>query len=170
MTRTVELIEQACDYAIGGVGRYASDLFVGGNPWSLSALWMGMYYAAAGKEDRARHYLDWCLRHAARHDFLPEQSDKRTGEPASAVPLGWSHAWAIVLLQMLGKKSVESPRALPAPNGSRKAESQDGKLAAAASPPAGSAKPPASGAPAGSRPLENPSAPTPGGKAPHPRS
>jgi glucoamylase len=104
LAKTVELMEKSCDYAIGGVGRYASDLFVGGNPWSLAALWIAMYYAAAGQVDRAREHLDWCLRHATRHDFLPEQSDKRTGEPASAVPLGWSHAWAIVLLQMLGER------------------------------------------------------------------
>jgi glucoamylase len=114
MVKTVSLIEQSCDYAIGGIGRYASDLFVGGNPWSLSALWMGMYLAAAGQKERAREYLDWCLRHAACHDFLPEQSDKRTGEPASAVPLGWSHAWAIVLLQMLGKETAETAVAPPA--------------------------------------------------------
>jgi len=116
MARTVALIEQSCDYAVGGVGRYASDLFVGGNPWSLSALWMAMYYATAGNAARARHYLDWCLRHAACHDFLPEQSDKRTGEAASAVPLGWSHAWAIVLLHVLGKNAVgklEPPGAQP---------------------------------------------------------
>jgi oligosaccharide amylase len=169
MARTVELIEQACDYAIGGVGRYASDLFVGGNPWSLSALWMGMYHAAAGNEDRARHYLDWCLCHAARHDFLPEQSDKRTGEPASAVPLGWSHAWAIVLLQMLGKKGAESPHALPAANGSKKTETPAGELTAAASPPAGSATPPASGAPAGSGPMKNRDAPALGDTVPPPR-
>src|SRR5205085_7087185 len=91
---------------MGGIGRYPSDLFVGGNPWSLSALWIGLYYAAAGQKEQARHYLDWCLRHAACHDFLPEQSDKRTGEPASAVPLGWSHAWAVVLLRMLGTKAA----------------------------------------------------------------
>jgi GH15 family glucan-1,4-alpha-glucosidase len=170
MVRTVELIEQACDYAIGGVGRYASDLFVGGNPWSLSALWMGMYHAAAGNEERARHYLDWCLRHAARHDFLPEQSDKRTGEPASAVPLGWSHAWAIVLLQMLGKKSGGPPRALPAENGKKKTESPGGELAAASSPPTGSPTPPVRGTPAGSRPMKNPDAPAPGETSPRPRS
>jgi glucoamylase len=113
MAKTVGLIEQSCDYAIGGIGRYASDLFVGGNPWSLSALWMGMYYAVAGRKDLAREYLDWCLKHAACHDFLPEQSDKRTGEPASAVPLGWSHAWVIVLLQMLGKEPPDTAIAPP---------------------------------------------------------
>jgi len=43
-------------------------------------------------EDAQRH-LDWCLEHTTAHDFIPEQSDKRTGEPASASPLAWSHAW-----------------------------------------------------------------------------
>jgi glucoamylase len=117
MAHTASRIEQACDYAIGGIGRYASDLFVGGNPWSLSALWLAMYLAAAGEKERAREYLDWCLKHAACHDFLPEQSDKRTGEPASAVPLGWSHAWAIVLLHMLSEeptgRSVIPPPGIP---------------------------------------------------------
>jgi oligosaccharide amylase len=177
MTRTVELIEQSCDYAIGGVGRYASDLFVGGNPWSLSALWMGMYHAAAGNEKRAREYLDWCLRHAGCHDFLPEQSDKRTGEPASAVPLGWSHAWAIVLLRMLGQKPTQPPVA----NGSKSAESREGKLPAAECSPSGrSSLPPLPAEEAGSAP-SRPSAPGSerledrpiaalGGKTPPPRS
>jgi glucoamylase len=102
MKRTVELIEKACDYPVGGVGRYASDLFVGGNPWSLSALWLALYYVETGQVSEARRHLDWCLRHTTTHDFIPEQSDKRTGEPASAVPLGWSHAWMVVLLQGLG--------------------------------------------------------------------
>jgi len=111
MVRTVELLEKACDYPIGGVGRYASDLFVGGNPWSLSALWLAMYYARAGRFTEARAHLDWTLRHATSHDFIPEQNDKRTGAPASAMPLGWSHALAIIVLQLLG--GVPSERAGP---------------------------------------------------------
>jgi glucoamylase len=106
MAHTVELLEKACDYPVGGVGRYASDLFVGGNPWSLSALWLGLYYVEAGKVSEAKRHLEWCLRHTTTHDFIPEQSDKRTGEPASAVPLGWSHAWMVVLLQGLGAVTV----------------------------------------------------------------
>jgi glucoamylase len=113
MVHTVELIEKACDYPVGGVGRYASDLFVGGNPWSLSALWLALYYVEAGQVSEARRHLDWCLRHTTTHDFIPEQSDKRTGEPASAVPLGWSHAWMVVLLQGLG--AVKGDGRLPAP-------------------------------------------------------
>lgn len=123
MARTVELLEQACDYPIGGVGRYASDLFVGGNPWSLSALWMALYYVEVGRLDDAWRHLDWCLCHTALHDFIPEQSDKRTGEPASASPLGWSHAWLIILLQRLGKATsserssriVRAPASVPGP-------------------------------------------------------
>jgi hypothetical protein len=75
---------------------------------------MAMYQAAAGQKEGARKYLDWCLEHAACHDFLPEQSDKRTGEAASAVPLGWSHAWAIVLLHMLSDEPT-GRSVIPAP-------------------------------------------------------
>jgi GH15 family glucan-1,4-alpha-glucosidase len=92
---------------------------VGGNPWSLSALWLALYYVEAGQPSDARRHLDWCLRHTTTHDFIPEQSDKRTGEPASAVPLGWSHAWMVVLLQGLGavKGDAGADRSarLPAP-------------------------------------------------------
>jgi glucoamylase len=123
MVQTVGLIERASDYPIGGVGRYASDLFVGGNPWSLSALWLGLYYVEVGRVEDAQRHLDWCLRHTTAHDFIPEQSDKRTGEPASASPLAWSHAWMILFLQRLGKltssgrscRTAREPASVPGP-------------------------------------------------------
>jgi oligosaccharide amylase len=101
MTRTVAAFEAEFGYPIGGVGRYKSDLFVGGNPWSLAAVWLGLYYASAGRKLDAIRHIDWCLKHAVMHDFIPEQSDKRTGDPASAQPLAWSHAWMVILLQRL---------------------------------------------------------------------
>src|SRR5207248_3195614 len=102
LRRTVEQVERAFDYRIGGAGRYAGDRFLGGNPWSLSAIWLALYHAHAGRREEAFRWLDWCLDHAARHDLLPEQSDRETGEPVGATPLGWSHAWMVVLLQYLG--------------------------------------------------------------------
>jgi len=102
MVRTVERLEAEADYAVGGVGRYASDLFMGGNPWSLSAIWLALYFAETGRVQDVYRQLDWCLQHAMLHDFLPEQSHKQTGLPAGAAPLGWSHAWVIVVLQRLG--------------------------------------------------------------------
>lgn len=106
MTRTVERIESACDFPIKGVGRYAGDLFMGGNPWSLAALWLAHYYAAAGRAPEARHHLDWCVRYASPHGFLAEQQDKRTGAPVSANPLAWSHAWLITLIHTLEEKGL----------------------------------------------------------------
>ncbi len=106
MVNTVQRIEAAVDYPIEGVGRYASDLFMGGNPWSLSAIWLALYFAETGQVAEVRRQLDWCLKHAMLHDFLPEQSDRHTGAPTSATPLGWSHAWIIVLFQRLAQHGV----------------------------------------------------------------
>jgi GH15 family glucan-1,4-alpha-glucosidase len=103
MAETARRLEAAMQYPISGVGRYASDLFVGGNPWSLSAIWLALYYAEAGQVQEVQRHLAWCLKYAMLHDFLPEQSNKHTGAPASAAPLAWSHAWMIVVLQRLGR-------------------------------------------------------------------
>ena len=103
MVRTVQRLEREVDYPIEGVGRYASDLFMGGNPWSLSAIWLAMYFAETGQMQEVHRQLNWCLKHAMLHDFLPEQSHRENGAPTSATPLGWSHAWIIVLLQRVGE-------------------------------------------------------------------
>lgn len=111
MERTVARLEAEVDYPIEGVGRYKSDLFVGGNPWSLSAIWLALYFVETGQMGEVQRQLDWCLRHAMLHDLLPEQSDKHLGHPASAAPLGWSHAWVVVLLQRMA--AFQAGGALP---------------------------------------------------------
>jgi glucoamylase len=105
MVDTVERLQQCVDYPIDGVGRYPSDLFMGGNPWSLSAIWLALYFVETGEVEEVARQLDWCLRHATLHDFMPEQCHKQQGTPSGASPLGWSHAWVIVVLQRLGRLS-----------------------------------------------------------------
>ncbi len=127
MRNTAKRIEQSMKYAAGGIGRYASDLFMGGNPWSLSALWLALFHVETGDLAECYRLLYWCLKHATLHDFMPEQSQKQTGAPAGASPLGWSHAWVIILLQRIGRRLTtegESPPAKdprPAPTGGRPA-------------------------------------------------
>jgi glucoamylase len=114
MVRTVQRLEAAVDYPVKGAGRYPSDLFIGGNPWSLSAIWLALYFAETGQVQGVYRHLNWCLKHAMLHDFLPEQSHKQTGAPTSATPLGWSHAWTIVVLQRLGRLIRDVPEVWPA--------------------------------------------------------
>jgi oligosaccharide amylase len=113
MVRTVQRLEAEVDYPIEGVGRYPSDLFAGGNPWSLSAIWLALYFAETGQVQEVYRHLNWCLKHAMLHDFLPEQSHKQTGAPTSAMPLCWSHAWMIALLQKLGELVRNVPDLTP---------------------------------------------------------
>ncbi len=113
MAQTVRKLKEEVDYPIEGVGRYASDLFMGGNPWSLSAIWLALYYAETGETQEVYRQLNWCLKHAMLHDFMPEQSHKQTGAPAGASPLGWSHAWIVLVLQKLGRLVREAPDLVP---------------------------------------------------------
>ncbi|MBI3947353.1 MAG: hypothetical protein HY321_15625 [Armatimonadetes bacterium] len=106
MARAVERIEQVAGYPEGGVGRYAGDLFMGGNPWPLGALWLCLYYVGAGQWPPPHNHLEWCLRHATPRGFLAEQQDRRTGAPLSAVPLAWAHAWLIAVAHALDDRGL----------------------------------------------------------------
>ncbi len=120
LVRAVEWIEGACEYPVRGVGRYASDLFMGGNPWPLSALWLSLYYVHAGQWPPPREHLEWCLAHTTPHGFIAEQQDKRTGAPVSAMPLAWAHAWFTALMHALVARGVwRTPTPDPASESSR---------------------------------------------------
>ncbi|HWJ02067.1 MAG TPA: glycoside hydrolase family 15 protein, partial [Verrucomicrobiae bacterium] len=102
MKKTVDnLVETLTDKNIGGIGRYRNDCYVGGNPWVITTLWAGLYEGSAGHWDKALARLKWTLDHQTGLGLLPEQVHTKTGEPAWAVPLAWSHAMFILLSIML---------------------------------------------------------------------
>jgi len=75
-----------------GLLRYPGDTYVGGNPWLLTRLWLGLarrrpgaHVPADGIEDVAG-----CATPAM---LLAEQVDAHTGRPVWVVPLAWSHAF-----------------------------------------------------------------------------
>ncbi|MGE5474135.1 MAG: glycoside hydrolase family 15 protein [Ignavibacteriales bacterium] len=99
MVNTIETIEKSLAISgIGGIKRYLTDNYIGGNPWIISTLWLALYHIKSGEIEKAKGYFNWAVKHRTKLDFLPEQIDKNTGNPAWVIPLTWSHAMFIIVL------------------------------------------------------------------------
>jgi GH15 family glucan-1,4-alpha-glucosidase len=102
-----------CHAAIGGVARYHGDQYqreddvpqdVPGNPWFISALWLGEYEIVRAQTLQQLHealpYLEWCAKNALPSGVLAEQVHPVTGCALSVSPLTWSHSafvWVVLL-------------------------------------------------------------------------
>jgi len=95
--RLVATVDAVARDLRAGVGlmRYPGDTYVGGNPWLLTRLWLGLArrepgaaVVADGVEDVAGCATGGML--------LPEQVDAVTGRPVWVVPLAWSHAFFVL--------------------------------------------------------------------------
>jgi len=81
-----------------GVARYEydnyfkSDPAYKGNPWFVTTLWMGQFYAMIGKTDETKKIIDWALDHGVSSGVLSEQINPENGLIISVTPLVWSHA------------------------------------------------------------------------------
>jgi glucoamylase len=96
MRKTAADLESAFTFGVGGLGRYPSDQYYDGNPWILTTLWLALYYEKLGELEKAEQLITWALDHSTELGLLPEQIDKQTGAPISAVPLAWSHAFFVL--------------------------------------------------------------------------
>ncbi|RJX39695.1 glycoside hydrolase family 15 [Paenibacillus pinisoli] len=115
MRRTADTIEAALTVpGVGGIKRYEDDIYIGGNPWILTTLWLAHYRVATGDLAAARKLLDWAMAHRTETGLLPEQVDKVTGETAWVVPLTWSHAMFVLTIFMLAE--AEEKAAVAASN------------------------------------------------------
>lgn len=102
MAATADAIEQTCtSLVVGGIRRYEDDVYIGGNPWILTTLWLAQFRIQQGNFPEAKKLLQWAADHATSLDLLPEQIDKKTGETAWVVPLTWSHAMFVLTVHML---------------------------------------------------------------------
>jgi GH15 family glucan-1,4-alpha-glucosidase len=101
----------------GGLKRYAADTFYGGGAWVLLTAWLGWYHTRAGQPEKAHRCLEWLEQQRDANGHLPEQvrtpatNDRfhsfwTTRWGASAKPLLWSHAMAIVLKASVLKASL----------------------------------------------------------------
>jgi oligosaccharide amylase len=105
----VESTAKAIEYhltspEIGGLKRYETDAYMGGNPWILTTLWMALYHIRVENYEKAKEYLEWAAAHKTYLGFLPEQVDKYTGEAAWVVPLTWSHAMFVLVYLELAER------------------------------------------------------------------
>ncbi|MEM3147592.1 MAG: glycoside hydrolase family 15 protein [Candidatus Jordarchaeales archaeon] len=83
-----------------GVFRYKKDKYFGGNFWTVATLWLALYKAELGRREEAEELAEWCLAHS-KLGLIPEQVHRKKGKPLSATPLGWSHAFYVMLMKRL---------------------------------------------------------------------
>lgn len=99
---TVEAIESALTaHPAGGIKRYEHDNYIGGNPWVLTTLWVALYYIEVGNIEKAKSYFEWSVKSCTKLGLLPEQVNRDTGEPCWVIPLTWSHAMFVLVLDKL---------------------------------------------------------------------
>jgi glucoamylase len=91
---------------VGGIKRYESDSYIGGNPWVLTTLWVALYYIRIKDFDKAKKYFEWSLKSRTELGLLPEQVSKEDGKPAWVIPLTWSHAMFVLVLRDLFEAGV----------------------------------------------------------------
>lgn len=104
MRSTADVVEKLLTVPnVGGIKRYENDIYIGGNPWILTTLWLAHYRFATGDVEAGRNHIQWVLEHRTETGLLPEQIDKHTGETAWVVPLTWSHAMFILAVFMLAE-------------------------------------------------------------------
>jgi len=100
--KTVRAIEDRLDgFPAGGFGRYEYDSYIGGNPWIIATLWLGLYYAKVGEVEKCKEKIVWVAKNATNLGFLPEQIDKFSGRPAWIMQLTWSSAMFIIALNTI---------------------------------------------------------------------
>lgn len=99
VVKTVETIERVLtSHGVGGIRRYESDNYIGGNPWILTTLWVALYYIKKRDFIKAKEYFEWAVKSRTELDLLPEQVNKETGKPEWVIPLTWSHAMFVLVL------------------------------------------------------------------------
>lgn len=104
---TVLLIEQVLtSHGAGGIKRYENDMYIGGNPWILTTLWIALYHSRAGNYEKAKEYLFWATKGKTELGLLPEQVNRDTGRPEWVIPLTWSHAMFVHVYSELVKAGV----------------------------------------------------------------
>ena len=96
---TVERINMTLRTYTGGYLRFEGDHYRGGNsPWSISTLWMALYYNEIGEKEKVEQGIEFIVNSANQHGFIGEQIDNNTLEPNWVIGLAWAHAMFILAI------------------------------------------------------------------------
>lgn len=102
MEATAQTVEQVlAGSPAGGLLRYEHDNYIGGNPWIIATLWAALFHIEKKSYAKAREYFYWAVNGTTEQGLLPEQLNKDNGSPAWVIPLTWSHAMFILVLDAL---------------------------------------------------------------------
>ena len=94
---TIEKINMTLRTYTGGYLRFEGDHYREGNsPWSISTIWMAMYYKEIGENKKAQECIDFIVNSCNEHGFLGEQIDNQTMKPNWVIGLAWAHAMFIL--------------------------------------------------------------------------
>jgi len=94
---TIEKINMTLRTYTGGYLRMEDDSYRGGkDPWTISTLWMAMYYKENGERKKAKECIDFIVNTSNEHGFLSEQVNNHTMSPSWVNGLAWAHAMFIL--------------------------------------------------------------------------
>ena len=96
---TIEKINMTLRTYTGGYLRFEGDHYrEGKSPWSISTLWMAMYYKEIGEKKNAQNSIDFIVNSANEHGLIGEQIDNNTMQPNWVIGLAWAHAMFILAI------------------------------------------------------------------------
>ncbi len=99
VTNTIEKINMTLRTYTGGYLRFEGDHYrEGKSPWSISTLWMAMYYKEIGEKKNAQNSIDFIVNSANEHGLIGEQIDNNTMKPNWVIGLAWAHAMFILAI------------------------------------------------------------------------
>ena len=97
VTNTIEKIDMTLRTYTGGYLRFDGDHYrEGKSPWSISTLWMAMYYKEIGENKKAEECINFIVNSANQHGFIGEQIDNQAMQPNWVIGLAWAHAMFIL--------------------------------------------------------------------------
>ncbi len=104
MLSTATKMEESLKTETGGILRFKDDNYFGGNPWTLTTLWLAWYKLELGEREKAEKLIEWCIRSKNSLNLLPEQIREKIWKKESAIPLTWAHAFYIITALKLAEK------------------------------------------------------------------